>query len=530
MILQCYHQLIIKKPMKQILFFTLLTLIISPIMNASSKRPNILFALADDASYPYMSAYGCTWVETPGFDRVAETGLLFEKCYTPNAKCAPSRSAILTGRNSWQLKEAANHWNNFPAEFKTFPDTLNDNNYHVGYTGKGWAPGVALTKDGKKRDVIGKKYSERTLTPPTSTISNNDYAGNFEDFLGAKPKDEPFFFWYGSLEPHRGYEYQSGANKGGMKTESIDEVPPFWPDEERVRHDLLDYAFELQHFDKHLIQMLELLEKRGELDNTIVVVTADNGMPFPRVKGQAYEHSNHLPMAISWPDGIKQPGRIVDSYMSFIDLAPTFLEMAGISQPDSGMQSITGKSLMPLFESASSAPIRDYVLIGKERHDIGRPNDWGYPIRGLVKDNWLFVINYEPSRWPAGNPETGYLNCDGSPTKTVLLESRYIPEKYHYWDLAFGLRPNEELYRIDKDPACMENLAKDPEFASKMEFMREELITRLKKEGDPRMFGDGDVFENYSYADPKFRGFYEKFINGEAPTPGWINESDFQPK
>ncbi len=515
--------------MKQLIPFTLLTLLISPIMNASSNRPNILFALADDASYPYMSAYGCTWIETPGFDRVAITGLLFDKCYTPNAKCAPSRSAILTGRNSWQLKESANHWNNFPAEFKTFPDTLNDNNYHVGYTGKGWAPGVALTRDGKKRDVIGTRYSKRTLIPPTSSISNNDYTGNFEDFLDAKPKDEPFFFWYGSLEPHRGYEYRSGANKGGMKIQSIDEVPPFWPDEERVRHDLLDYAFELQHFDKHLVQMLELLEQRGELDNTVVVVTADNGMPFPRVKGQAYEHSNHLPMAISWPDGIKNPGRIVDSYMSFIDLAPTFLEMAGIAQPDSGMQSITGKSLMPFFKSPSAEPVRDYVLIGKERHDIGRPNDWGYPIRGLVKNNWLFVINYEPTRWPAGNPETGYLNCDGSPTKTVLLESRYIPEKHHYWDLAFGFRPSEELYRIDKDPACLVNLAKDPEFAAKKESMRDELISRLKKEGDPRMFGDGDVFENYSYADPKFKGFYEKFMKGEAPTPAWVNESDFQP-
>ncbi|MEX0323052.1 MAG: sulfatase [Puniceicoccaceae bacterium] len=509
--------------------FLLTVLILAPLMNASEQRPNILFALADDASFPYMSAYGCEWVSTPAFDKVAETGLLFNKCYTPNAKCAPSRSAILTGRNSWQLEECANHWNNFPAKFKTVADSLNDSNYHVGYTGKGWAPGVAKTEDGKRRDVIGKRYNKQTLTPPTRHISNNDYSGNFRDFLDAKPDHQPFFFWYGSLEPHRGYEYQSGAKIGGLKTESIDEVPPFWPDDERVRHDMLDYAFELQHFDEHLGKMLALLEERGELDNTLVVVTADNGMPFPRVKGQAYEHSNHLPMAMSWPDGIAKPGRTIDSFMSFIDLTPTWLQVAEVDQPESGMQPITGNSLVPLFECDEAEPVRDYVLIGKERHDIGRPNDWGYPIRGLVKDGYLLVLNYEPTRWPAGNPETGYLNCDGSPTKTVLLEARYSPERRHYWQWAFGFRPSEELYRIDRDPACMVNLANDPAYLRIKESMHKELVEKLTDEGDPRMFGNGDIFDNYPYADPRLRNYYDKFMQGTAPEARWINASDVQP-
>ena len=498
-------------------------------MNAADPRPNILFALADDASYPYMSAYGCQWVKTPAFDRVAAHGLLFERCYTPNAKCAPSRSALLTGRNSWQLKEAANHWNHFPAEFKTVTDVLSEQGYHVGYTGKGWAPGVARTADGKKRDVIGRHYNARKLDPPTSGISNNDYTGNFEDFLEARPDKAPFFFWYGSLEPHRGYEYQSGARVGGLDPDSIDQVPPFWPDEERVRHDMLDYAYELQHFDRHLMRMLELLEQRGELENTLVVVTADNGMPFPRVKGQAYEHANHLPMAMSWPKGVRQPGRVVADYMSFIDLAPTFLEVAGIDAGSSGMQPVTGLSLKSVFENSSQQPVRDHVLIGKERHDIGRPHDWGYPIRGLVRDDYLLIINFEPTRWPAGNPETGYLNCDGSPTKTVLLESRYNPEKHHYREWSFGFRPQCELYHSGKDPACMVNLATDPAHAGLKAAMRKELMERLAAEGDPRMEGNGAVFDNYPYASDTFRNFYDKFLRGEAPVPSWINPGDVQP-
>ena len=504
---------------------------LSTAMQASTgaSRPNILFALADDASYPFMSAYGCSWVETPAFDRVAEQGLLFTRAYTPNAKCAPSRASILTGRNSWQLKEAGNHWPYFPAEFKTVTDVLAEHGYHVGYTGKGWAPGRAYHADGSRRDLIGKRYSDRTLEPPTPKISPTDYAGNFEVFLDARTEDEPFFFWYGSREPHRAYAFRSGESLGGGDPLSIDAVPEFWPDDPTVRQDMLDYAFELEYFDLHLARMLSILEERGELKNTVVVVTADNGMPFPRVKGQAYEYANHLPMAISWQNGKIYPGRVIESYVSFIDLAPTFLELAGIDGEEAGMASITGHSLLPLFRTSSAKSVRDFVLIGKERHDIGRPHDWGYPIRGILRNDFLYIVNFKPSRWPAGNPETGYLNTDGSPTKTVVLEARYEPSRRHFWEWNFGKRPSEELYHVSRDPDCLNNLAVQHTYDDLKARLREELMKRLKEEGDPRMYGKGDIFDNYPYADDRGRNFYERFMNGENLETGWINPSDIQP-
>ena len=120
-----------------------------------SARPNILMAVADDWSYGHAGAYGCTWVQTPSFDRIAREGLLFTRAFTPNAKCAPSRAAILTGRNSWQLKEAANHMCYFPAEFKVYPEVLAEHGYHVGATAKGWAPGVAVDAEGNPRPLAG---------------------------------------------------------------------------------------------------------------------------------------------------------------------------------------------------------------------------------------------------------------------------------------------------------------------------------------------------------------------------------------
>jgi len=295
------------------------------------QRPNILFAIADDASWKHFGAYGCKWVKTPAFDRVARNGILFTRAYTPNAKCAPSRACILTGRNSWQLEEACNHSPLFPTKFKTYAEVLSENGYWVGSVAKGWAPGDPGEINGAKRELTGPKFDEFKTEPPTTGINTNDYARNLEDFLNKRPKNQPFCFWYGSTEPHRAYEFESGINKGGKNLEEIDEIPAFWPDVDTIRTDLLDYAFEIEYFDNHLQKMLQKLEDIGELENTIVVVTADNGMPFPRIKGQVYEYSNHLPLAIMWPKGIKNPGRVVTDFVNFTDLAPTYFELAGIN-------------------------------------------------------------------------------------------------------------------------------------------------------------------------------------------------------
>ncbi len=499
---------------------------------SKKERPNILFCIADDASWAHLGAYGCSWVKTPAFDRVAREGVLFTNAYTPNAKCAPSRACILTGRNSWQLEAAANHWCYFPSKFRTYVEVLGEQGYHTGFTGKGWAPGIAGQIDGRARQLTGRAWQSRKRTPPTRQISSTDYYANFVDFLDAKGADAPFCFWYGGHEPHRGYEFDSGRTKGGKRLDQVDRVPAHWPDNETVRADLLDYAFEIEHFDGHLGRMLDLLEGRGLLANTLVVVTADNGMPFPHVKGQGYEYSNHLPLAAMWKEGVRNPGRRVDDFVSFIDLAPTFLEVAGVGGEQTPMAAITGRSLVKIFASGRSGRCiveRDHVLIGKERHDVGRPNDAGYPIRGIVKDGFLYLHNFEPERWPAGNPETGYLNCDGSPTKTECLKARQSPETQRYWAWSFGKRPSEELYDIGKDPECVENLAERPELRGRKEALRDQLFRELREQGDPRVLGHGRVFDEYPYADVKTQHFYERYMAGalDERSAGWVNPSDF---
>ena len=517
--------------MKSLGFAVICSLCLASCAADAADRPNILFAIADDWSFGHAGAYGSKWVKTPAFDRVAREGLLFTHAYTPNAKCAPSRACILTGRNSWQLKAGANHIPYFPSEFKTYAETLGEHGYFVGVTCKGWAPGVALDADGKRRQMAGRPFNRRTARPPATGIGNNDYAANFEDFLGAAPTNQPWCFWYGAIEPHRGYEYGAGVAKGGKKLSDIDRVPAFWPDNEVVRNDLLDYGFEVEHFDRHLGRMLDALSRRGLLDNTLVVVTSDHGMPFPRAKGQAYDDSNHVPLAIMWKQGLKKPGRKVEDYVSFIDLAPTFIEVAGLKWSQTGMAPSPGRSLTDIFASerpGSADPARDHVLIGKERHDVGRPQDWGYPIRGIVKNGWLYVRNFEPDRWPAGNPETGYLNCDGGPTKTEILNAHRRNPADPDWALCFGKRAAEEFYDIEKDPDCLSNLAGQPERQTLKEQLRQQLFAELRAQADPRMSGQGEVFERYPYADERMRNFYERYMKGEKLRPGWVSPGDFE--
>lgn len=498
------------------------------------KRPNILFCIADDASWQHMSAYSqVDWVSTPNFDRVAEAGLLFTNAYTPNAKCAPSRASILTGRNPWQLEEAGNHNPYFPTKFTTIMEALGQHGYHVGYTGKGWAPGVAVDKNGEPRSLTGAQYSDiKKANAPTKNISTLDYAANFAAFLNDRAEDQPFMFWFGSFEPHRGYEYGSGVEKGGKKLSDIDNVPDFWMDNDTVRNDMLDYALEVEYFDKQLGKVLQVLEDAGELENTIIVVTSDNGMPFPRVKGHVYEYDNHLPLAIMWKGQISNPGRVISEYVSFIDFAPTFLDLAGLNDKSANMQPVQGKSLLNILKSKGNddvKPLRDFVLLGRERTDVGRPQDRGYPVRAIVKDNFIFHKNYEPNRWPSGNPETGYMDTDGGPTKTNLLNANRHGRHQDLWLLSFGKKPTEELYQIDIDPYSMNNLADDPHYAEIKDTLKSQMEAELKAQKDPRMFGKGSVFDKYPYSRTDLANFYERFMKGEKMKTSWIEDSDFEP-
>jgi N-sulfoglucosamine sulfohydrolase len=481
------------------------------LQSASAKPPNILIAISDDQSWPHASAYGTKAIQTPAFDRIAREGVLFRNAFAASPGCSPSRAALLTGRHPWQLEEAGTHASSFPSRYIVFPDLLEESGYVVGATGKGWGPGNWKIS-GRKRNPAGPGFDRLQNSPPFRAMSNNDYAGNFREFLEKRSKDRPFYFWYGASEPHRAFEKGAGI-KAGKRIEQV-EVPPFLPDTPEIRSDLLDYYVEIEWFDQHLGRMIQALEEAGEIENTLIIVTSDNGMPFPRAKANCYEHGIHVPLAIRW--GAKVPGgRTVEDLVGFVDLTATILEAAGARLPEEFP--ISGRSFMDLLTSTKQGvadPGRDAAWASRERHSSSRYHNWTYPQRALRTPQFLYIRNFKPERWPAGDPQKfdstdqlgpmhgGYHDIDACPTLDFLIARRDDPVIRKYFLLAVDKRPAEELFDITRDPACLRNLADDPAFARIKQQLARRMDEYLQKTGDPRVSGLGDVWETYPRYSP----------------------------
>ncbi|MEM7394838.1 MAG: sulfatase, partial [Verrucomicrobiota bacterium] len=284
-------------------------------------RPNILFAFADDWGWPHAGAYKDPVVKTPAFDRLAREGALFHHAYVSSPSCTPSRGAVLTGQYHWRLEGAANLWSVFPDRFATYPEVLAKAGYHTGTRGKGWGPGRT---ESKGRQLTGKPFK-----------------GNFSAFLDQAPNDTPWCFWLGTSDPHRPFKKDSGR-ASGMDLSKI-ELFPHYPDSPEIRGDVADYYFEVQRFDQLVGDCIDALEKAGQLDNTIIVMSGDHGMPFPRCKSNNYDSGARVPLVMRWPKKIKA-GTVVNDFVSLVDLAPTFYAAAGLPIPGD----VSGGSLFPL--------------------------------------------------------------------------------------------------------------------------------------------------------------------------------------
>lgn len=499
-----------------------------------AERPNILIAIADDQSYPHTSAYGDPVIKTPAFDRVARNGVLFRNAFTPAPGCSPMRAAFLTGREIWQNREAGTHASSFPRDLPVFTDQLASAGYHVGMTGKGWAPGNA---SGWPHNPAGKAYTSRKVKTADRIkgISSNDYSGNFEDFLKARSDDQPFCFWFGASEPHRTYQEGVGADHG-LDPAKI-RMPGFLPGSMQVRSDVADYLFEIQWFDRHLGQMLDQLAESGELENTLVIVTSDNGMPFPRAKANLYEFGIHMPLAIAWP--VRVPaGQDTDELVSLIDVTRSIFAAAGV-QPAQA-EALSGRSLLPRIvkDADEIQPAREFVYSGRERHSSSRFNSLSYPCRCVRTKTHLYIRNFTPERWPAGAPQKylgakydqegklvesrlspdhgGYHDIDNGPTLMWMIANQSDPAVGNLLQAAVAKRPAEELFDIREDPDCLNNLAGDPQFARVQTKLSDKLTEYLTETGDLRQTDPeaGQVWETYPRVS-SLRWF---------PVPNWYKE------
>ncbi|GMV92164.1 MAG: putative sulfatase [Candidatus Hydrogenedentota bacterium] len=396
------------------------------------ERPNIVFLFSDDHSVPDLGCYGNDTIRTPNLDALAAAGMRFDRAYVTSPQCSPSRASILTGRSPHAVGASRLHVNAYP-DAASIPTLLKEAGYFTGAFRKVY------------QGVIQRQF--------------DFYGGNkvpFAKFFEERPKDKPFFLWFGSTDPHR--DYEPGAVDPPHDPESV-KVPPHLPDTPEVRRDIALYYDEIGRFDRECGELLALLDEHGLADNTLVVMSGDNGRPFPRAKATVYEPGIHVPLLARWPGRI-EAGRSTNTLVSLMDLAATWLDVAGATIPDA-MESV---SLVPLLRGDVDR-VHEYVFCERNWHD-----NWD-PIRSVVGERYKLIQNYRP--------EVGHLNSldllrsPSFESIRLLAESGELKEP-HTWYLNDS-KPRVEFYDLESDPGEWHNLAGDPGQADRIAAMQQAL-------------------------------------------------------
>jgi arylsulfatase A-like enzyme len=508
---------------------------------AEAKQPNILFLFADDwgrhaSAYAKLEPGGVNdLLQTPNFDRLAQRGVLFRRAFVNAPSCTPCRSSLLSGQYFWRTGRGAilqgAVWDE---AIPSYPLLLKDAGYHIGKTYKVWSPGTpadapyggqmhSYQKSGGRFNQFSQNVTKLVAAGESIDAAKqsiyDEVGGNFRAFL-ADQEGRPFCYWFGPTNVHRKWIKGSGKALWGLDPDKLEgKMPPYLPDVAEVREDLADYFGEIMAFDASIGLLLDELKRVGQLDNTLVVVSGDHGAPgFPHGKCNLYDFGTGVALAIAGP-GVSG-GRVVDDFVNLTDLAPTFLETGGLTPP----AVMTGRSLWPVLKSDKNGqvdPARTYVITGRERHvEMARSGYLPYPQRALRTDEHLLIINFQPDRYPLGDPynldgpkpptaseltETTFVTYpddDAGPAKAWLVGQRDNPAWKRHYELAYGKRPRIELYDLRKDRHQVVNVADEPAYAAIRAELEGRLMDELKSTGDPRLVDDGQFFETPPMAGP----------------------------
>ena len=427
--------------------------LLSCVAAAADTRPNLLLIVTDDESWFEHDIYGQSNLHTPNFNRIAEQGILFNNAYVSGPSCGPSRAALLTGRNFWELEQGAFMLSYLPKKFRMFPALLEDEGYRVGFTGKCWGPGI-FPLEGQPW-MSGQGYYDVKIDDFENRryLDQHDVPGNFAAFLDDCDADAPFVFWAGVSEPHAPWSNEEEGERllkeeYGVTLEELFEHPSFRAENTHPA----GFYYEILDADRQTGEMLDELEKRKLLENTIVIYIGDNGSCYisegnNKGKASPYDAGSHVPMALMW-QGTVPAGRVVDDFVNAIDIAPTMLEAAGMPVPDA----ISGNSFLDLMRSNQSGridPERDFVMAGNEWHT--QPKTY----RTIRDQRYTYIVKYPNAERPE------------------LIE---------------------ELYDLENDLWQEQNLIHNPEYAAIKERLKAKMHSHGRETGDPRTTGELDLF------------------------------------
>lgn len=455
---------------------------------AAEGKPNILFLLSDDHSYPFLSCYGDPNVKTPTLDRLAAEGMKMHRFFTAAPQCVPSRAALMTGRSPVAARITRFSSPLAPDEV-TFPELLRSQaGYFTGVCGRSYHLDGSGNRAGQGIGELLDKHHLRTFAQRVDFLNScpdAEVPEQLEKFLAEKPVDKPFFMWANFSDPHHPWNASAEFRPDPAKLK----LPPHWLDLPGVREQVADYCAEVNRLDSSIAKVLAVLEKRQLLDSTVIVFAGDNGAALPHGKGSLYDPGSNVPMVVRWP-GHVQAGSESRELISGEDLAPTLLAIAGV-QPDPRM---SGVSFLPLLTGAQHAP-RKHVFIERGPHGsapvtVGMSSS-GYDLgRAVRSDRYKFIYNCTP--WIPYSPVDSSGGAAWQQMKQAAEAgalSRGAMATYFTTP-----RPVYEMYDLDADPSELNNLSGRPEVALVERELRLALAEKMIVDFDylplPAMLGD----------------------------------------
>ncbi|WP_319592405.1 sulfatase [uncultured Draconibacterium sp.] len=416
------------------------------------QKPNIVFIIADDISWNDFGCYGNEIVKTPNIDKLASEGLRFTNAFLTASSCSPSRCSIISGKYPHSNGAAELH-TALPESETPFPLLLKENGYYTAHAGK-WHMGQA-THRAFDRYTDGNGYD-----------NGDGGEDNWVRFIKERPKDKPFFFWLASFDAHRVW----GADTFKITHDPAKiEVPVYFSDTPETRQDMASYYNEIARFDYHVGKVKEELKKQGVLENTVIIVMADNGRPFPRCKTRVYDSGMKTPFVVSWPKRMKNSAGQTESMISAVDIAPTILDMANIAVP----KKYQGISFLQILKDPETE-VRQMVFSEHNWHDYEAHE------RMVRTKDFLYLFNARPNLSNCGPADS-----KSSPTQKSLNDLRdrgqLSPAQA---DIFVTPRPAEELFDLNLEAEQLLNVASLSHYQNKLKEMRTLLRNWQQDTGD----------------------------------------------
>ncbi|MCX6327238.1 MAG: sulfatase [Bacteroidia bacterium] len=417
----------------------------------AQEKPDIILFLADDVSWNDLGCYGNKEVMTPNIDRLASNGIRFTNFFLTASSCSPSRNSIITGRYPHNTGAAELHTEP-PLEMVSFTEILKQQGYYTAQAGK----------------FHMGKYALRgfDLTNQDARLNGDGGEELWIKTLQDRPKEKPFMMWYASYDAHRPW----GTNEFSGTHNPANVTPPFYlADAKGTKSDLAKYYDEIARFDHNIGLVMDELRKQKVLENTIIVVMADNGRPFPHSKTRVNDRGMKTPFIIYWPKGIGEKERVCQSLVSSIDIAPTLLALASAKIPES----VQGVSFKSLLDNPGKS-FRNFVFAEHNWHDYEAHE------RMVRTKDFLYILNSRPQF-----ANSGPADALGSPSFQDLLnlnkDGEISPVQA---DVFLVPRPKEELYQNTSDPDQLKNLISVPEYQKNLKELRRILTKWMDETGD----------------------------------------------